>query len=490
MENKKQKRRPTLCIDLLNTFSKKELTGFTDFLTCHYFNTDKIVVQLFRALHKYVIQKHFFDANLQSRIYEVVFKKASTEIAKLSKAQKTQLNRKLSLLLRLAEEFIAINNLRANKYSDIDYLYPTLLKRRQHSLFKKHFKKMDTEFEQVVEKDIFYYHNLSSFYGLQLDHLNNLQELEKGNIEEYIKTIDLCYLSKRLSIHQTVLSFNKYRAKNINPMMYKPIKKLLVKSAYKRNSLLKLYQANIELIKQMMQAEFETLINLIKSEGNEISKNDLLGLYYSAINFCSFKIRKGDTKYYQYSFNLYLEMHAKNLLINEDFLNGTAYTNIITIGCHAKQFEWAKKLCEYYRPYLISSNKESIYKYNMGLIAFFKKDYTEAHSKFAQTFKTNISIDFSVRLYILKCLFETSTAYSYQFLQTLRRAKEFFKNQKNIPSQRKKAYLNFLKILVNLYHYIYKKRKISIITIEEQLENMEIVNFRAWLKEKINDLKF
>jgi len=461
MTNKEQKKRPTLCVDLLNTFSKKELEGFADFLTCNYFNTDKLVIQLFKALQKYVIQQHFFDDTLRCRVFEFVFKKQPAEKAKLSKAQKIQLNRKLSLLLRLAEEFIAINSLRENKYSDIDYLYPELLKRKQHSLYKRHFRKMEVGLEQVVEKDIIYYDNLSRSYGFQLNYLNNIQELEKGNIEEYIKTIDLCYLSKRLSIYQTVLSFNKYEAKNINPLMYNAIKKLLHKPSYKKNSLLKLYQANIALIEKMMQPEFENLINLIKSEGSNISKNDLLGLYISAINFCSFKIRVGDTKFYQYSFDLYLDMHAKNLLAK----------------------------CDYYKPYLVNSIKESTYNYNMGLIAFFQKDYIKAHSKFAQTFKTNISIDFSVRLYVLKCLFETRSEYNYQFLQALRTGKEFFKNQKNIPLQRKRAYLNFLKILVNLYYYVYKKRKTSIIAIEKQLKNMEVVNFRAWLKEKINELK-
>jgi len=38
-ENKVQKKRPTLCVDLLNTFSDKELEGFAEFITCSYFNT-------------------------------------------------------------------------------------------------------------------------------------------------------------------------------------------------------------------------------------------------------------------------------------------------------------------------------------------------------------------------------------------------------------------------------------------------------------------
>jgi len=488
--NKEQKKRPTLCVDLLNTFTVKELNGFQEFLTCSYFNTDKLVIQLFKALQKHVIQQHFFNATLQCRVYEVVFKKLAAEKINLSIAQKTQLNRKLSLLLRLAEEFIAINNLRDNKYSNIDYLYPELLKRKQHSLYKRHFKKEESKFELTKLKDINYYDNQSKFYGLHLDYLHIIQKMEKeGNIDKYIYLTDLTFLIKRLSIQATVLSLNRYSASNIDSKMYKALDDLLDLPVYASNSLVKLHQTSIDLIGNMDNQSFENLLNFIKNEYPSIPNADLSSLYFIGLNYCSSKIRMGNFEFYKRSFNLYLDMHIKNLLLNENFINSTSYTNIITACCRAQQFGWAKKLCEIYSQHLIKKIAKSVYNYNLGLIEFFQKEYETAHTHFLLTQKTNTIIDFNVRLYILQCLFESRKDFSFQFSQSIKSTKEFFKNQTTLPPQWKKSYLNFLQILMDLYNYIYKKRESSIFKIEEQLLKMEVVSFKIWLLEKINELK-
>jgi len=490
MPNKEQKKRPTLVVNLLNTFNAKELNGFADFLTCHYFNTDKLVIQLLKALQKYVIQQHFFDAVLQCRVYKFVFKKQAAAKDSLSKAQKTELNRKLSLLLRLAEEFIAINNLRENKYAAIDYLYPELLKRKQHSLYKRHFKKIEFELETHVERDASYYDNLAKLYESQLAYLNTTQELENNkNFENCILAIDLSFLLKRLSIHQTILSLNRYSSKNINTKLYEPIVTLLEMPDYKNNTLVRLNKTSIALIENMDVLSFENVLKFIETESRNISDADLSSLYFNALNFCSSQIRKGNFEFYKRSFDIYLDMHLKGLLLKDKFLHSSVYSSIITAGCRAKQIDWAKKLLKYYKPHLKTNIKNSIYNYNKGLITFFQKKYNEAHSHFILTNKTNTTIDFNARLYILQCLYETKKDYNFQFVQSLRSTKEFFKNHKKLPNQRKKAYENFLQILLKLYSIFYKKRKTSIKIIEEQLLNMEVVSFRAWLLEKINEHK-
>lgn len=490
MANKEQKKRPTLCVDLLNSFSKKELDGFSEFLTCSYFSTDKHVIMLFKALRKHVIHKHFFDTVLRSRVYEFVFKKQAAEKVKLSNAQKTALNRKLSLLLRLAEEFLAINNLRESKYSDIDYLYPELLKRKQHSLYKRHFKKMEDGFEHTSVKDIQHYENLAKFNELHLSYLETIQKIETGgNIEGCITSIDLNFLLKRLSVHHIVLGLNRYSVKQTNSKMYEAIKELLLMPKYKNNILIKLYSKNIKLTEKLDYPSFENLIKFIDDEDGNISKTDLVGSYHNALNFCINQVRKGNFEFYKRTFSLYLNMHKKNLLLIDDFLHSTVFTNIITAGCRAKQFLKAKELCNYYKPFLIKKIRDSVYHYNLGLIAFFQQKYEVAHSNFAIIQKTNTNIDFNVRLYVLQCLFESSNSYSFQFLQSLKSTKEFFKNQKKLPPQRKKAYLNFLQIMLMLYKFIYHKSKTSISIIEEQLMKMEVVSYRVWLIEKINELK-
>jgi len=490
MENKKQKKRPTLCIELLNTFSNKELEGFAEFISCRYFNTDKLVIQLFKALQKYVVQQHFFGSILQYRVYEFVFKRKVIYKDQLNNAQKTELNRKLNLLLRLAEEFISINSLKQNNYGNLDYLYPELLKRKRYSLLKRHFNKTKEIFKNEPVKDIVYYENWALFNELYLQYLNNTQKVDKeNNIESCITATDLSFLLRRLSLYQSTLALNKYYANNIDAKMYQPVNDLMALKPYKSNLQIRTQQMSIDMLTSMTEKKFKDFLAFIKKEGDEIGKTDLVALYNYGINFCSSQIRKGNLSYYETSFKLYFEMHQQNLLLNDNFIHSIVYTNIVITACRANQILWAQKLSQYYQPYLIKNIKESIYNYNLGLIAFFQNDYTKAHHYFISTDRTNSFIDYNVRLYILKCLFESSDDFNHHFLQYIRSTKEFFKQQKKLPPNLKKGFINFLSILPNIYNYKNGKRKISIVEIKQKLSAMDYVSFRAWLREKISVLQ-
>jgi len=488
-ENKVQKKRPTLCVDLLNTFSKKELEGFAEFITCNYFNTDKTVILLFKALHKYVIQQQFFDATLQCRVYEFVFKKLPKNTTSLSNAQKTQLNRKRSLLLRLAEEFLAINCLRENKYSNLDYLYPELLKREQHSLYKRQFKKMESAFKETTIKDIPYYESLSKFNLLHLGYLFETQRLEnETNIQEYINATDLAFLMKRLEIHRMIVSWNNYRAKKLKSEISKPIIDLLNLPQYCENTTIKMYRVNIDLEEKMDVNSFENLLNFIDQYGYSFSANDLKGLYLSALNFCAIEIMEGNLEYFKASYRIYSNMHNKNLLLSDNnILKSSTYTNTISASCNAEKFDWAKEICEFYKPYLIKEIRESTFQYNLGIIAFYKKDYDVAHSHFVKVDKTNTSIDIRARIYTLMCLYESRDDYSYQFLQNLRSTKDYFKNHTKLPARRRTVYFNFTKIILKLYNYQYGKTRITSKNIKEELLQMSFVYSKAWLMEKIGE---
>jgi len=268
------------------------------------------------------------------------------------------------LLLRLAEEFLAINCLRANKYSNIDYLYPELLKREQHSLYKRHFKKMNSSFKEAVVKDIPYYESLSKFNWLHLEYLFETQRLEnETNIKEYINATDLAFLLKRLEIHRVVVSFNNNRAKKLKFEISKPINDLLSQSKYYENDTIKMYRVSIELEEKMSVSSFQNLLNFIDLYSKVISKTDLVGLYLIALNFCAREIRKGNLEYFKSSLKIYKNMHYKKLLLTDNnILQSNIYSNVISISCNAKKFDWAKEICEYYKPYLIKDLRESTFQ--------------------------------------------------------------------------------------------------------------------------------
>jgi len=109
------KPRQFLCIKLLNTFSEKELEGLNDIISCRYFNTDRYVSKLLAALKKYVLGKEIFEHDLQIKVYSAVFTDLPIPYETLEKKERSLLNAKMSILIRLAEQFLVIGNINNNK---------------------------------------------------------------------------------------------------------------------------------------------------------------------------------------------------------------------------------------------------------------------------------------------------------------------------------------------------------------------------------------
>jgi len=69
------KPRPLLAIELLNSFSKRELENLADFVSCNYHNTDAHVVALLNVLLEEVIHRKDFDDAVQCIAYRATFPK-------------------------------------------------------------------------------------------------------------------------------------------------------------------------------------------------------------------------------------------------------------------------------------------------------------------------------------------------------------------------------------------------------------------------------
>jgi len=126
------------CIELLNSFTEKEIKGLEYFVSCHHFNTDPFVVELLKTLQKNILHKRTFDDAAQRLVYEKIFAE-KVSVKNWNDKKKKVLSAKLSLLTRLAERFLSIEALHENAAYRSDLLYQKLLDKRQFKLFNRHW---------------------------------------------------------------------------------------------------------------------------------------------------------------------------------------------------------------------------------------------------------------------------------------------------------------------------------------------------------------
>jgi len=478
------------CIELLNTFSEKELQDFRHLVHCRYFNTDAGVTTLFEELCKSVLSKKTYDEQIQAMLYRKIFPDVVVANEDLSKKQRNTLQSKINALKTLAEQFLMLEAQKEDDRRKYIFLYPKLLERKQYRLFSRHTNRDKKHLEDKAAKDASYYTQRYKIEAGIMDYLHHNGKLTKeDNLEDLNYHLDLYYLLTKLEHHLTTLSIKRVTArKEYNLNAIKATDLLLEQAIYAKHPLVQLYLANIELFDQPEDATYIGLLTLL-DEYNDVIPIRLLKYFYtSALNYCMYQINAGQSAYLKNMFELYQIMDKKNLIIEDDFVPVDTLKNITISGCRIGAFDLAKQLLERYYPFIRRSVQDSVYNFNLGLIAFYNKDYELAHEKFIQTQPINTAYDINVRVLILKCLYETGKEYNEPTVQAFRTAESYFKNHKSLTSRAKLSYKNFIRILINLYRIRHRATKMSLTRLQGILEQQSVNSDKQWLLGKMGEL--
>jgi len=477
--------RYSLCLNLLNSFTEKEMKGLTDLVSCGFFNTDAYVVKLLSVLKRQIIGRCEMENEKKILIYNSVFKDSAT--LKLNKAQQGRLYAKLNLLTRLSEEFLIINAMRNNKNYQSDILAQQLLDKNQYWLFDRHLKKMTKKISGHDGKSYELKYKLSSIKLNRIYKTGEIYYKKEDYIDEIVKNLDLHYLITKLDLQLSALSVKRITQRDFDNLTYDSISNLLKLKTYASNPLIKAQLATVNLLSVQDEKSYIKLLETLQ-QSQDLSKFHLRTFYYAAVNFCTQQIIKGKFKN-QVLIELYQKMHQEDLLINENFMSENMLKNMINTACRAKRFEWAKYISEYYHNYIRKEIQDSVYNFNLGLIEFGKKNYDVAINHFVKADHINLTFDVNCRVLILRSHYELDKEYDERTVTIFRSAEKFFAEHKTLPKNHKRGYKNFVHILTNLYRRKHQASKMSLERIKASIEKSKVNIDKTWLNEKVKELE-
>jgi len=476
-----------LCVELLKKFTEKELEGLTYFVDCRYFNSDNYIIKLLNILKLHILNKNNFTHDLYCNVYEKVFAEKIVG-ADLNRAQKKRFNNKLNLLLRLTEEFLTIEALSNNPAYRSDLLHQKILEKRQFKLFNRHVNREKKRLETQSQKDIQHYQHQHKIEKNVLDYLYLSRQLNtQDNLSELIYNIDIEYLINKLSLHITLLYLDGVSAKNYDVSSMDAMTQLIHLPQYAVHPLIRIYLLAIDLTKTQSEAIYREFLSLLNTHTASTSKKDLNGFYVAATNFCAGKIQTGRFGYVEL-FDLYKIMDKKNLLTEDRFIPVNKLSNVIVVGCRVGEFDWAMQMIEKYQPFIRKSVRESVYHFNIGVIAFYKKEYPTALHHFIRVEHVNLNYDINARTMMMKAHYETDQEYDERTLQIFRSTEKYFNENQQLTPRNKKAYKNFIRTLINIYRVRHRATKMKLENIKEKLERQEVNSDKKWLLEKITEL--
>jgi len=479
------------CLDILKKIEKQEWEAMSHIVNCKYFNKDKSVTKLFFELEKMELNEKEFDVEFQYNIYKKVFPHMPEPSGRLTKNQNSQLNRKFNDLKRIVERFLMVEALEKNQVCRDMLLYPELQKRDQPSILNKHFNQEEKLLRQTTIKGEDYYAQCYQLEHAKLQYYNAGEFLlAKDNLDEVNQNLDLYYILRKLSLHLTALSLLRVSSRKTYDFSSVDAAYPLIQLPQHANQpLIMAYEACVELVKTPSDKAYWYMVKVLEQFDDIIPSEVLITFYTALVSYCIHQINTGNITYEQSLFQTYKRMHENGLLIEDSLIQIRVLKNVVASGCRVGEFEWAATIIEIYRGNIQKSIRQNVCNFNYGSVAFYKKDYEVAYDTFYGIGKIDTFHDINIRVLLLKCLYEKDEKYDEYTEPKFRTSERFFRDNESLNPKRKKAYKNFIQILIHLYRIRHGVTKMTLERLVEKLEEKDIISDKKWLLEKISELE-
>lgn len=459
---------------LLQTFDASELRAFKDFVESPYFNKNKELVRLNRHLKK-LASRNFPEKKLTR---EAVFKAVYPGQAHDDK----QLNYAASLLLKLAERFIALQRYeRAGILPDY-HLLSEYVQRGQDKNYNYIFQQASDRVEAIPHQDAEYYfqrHLLSEVADVHFSR-QNIRRYDQ-NLQQATDFLDVFFLAKKLRYICNMLDQQKFISADYQLNMLNEIKSYLKKRDYNQVPAIHLYHLLLlALTESKPGSYFENYTQELRRSVSCFSPGEQRSLYHFAINFCIHQIRLGNKKYAQNLMDLYREGVDNQVLLENEQLSPWTFKNMVKLGLGLGRYTWVEDFVTHYSEKLEKSKRTDAYHFNLADLNYHRKNYDLALQHLNQVEFSDIHYHLGAKVMLLKIYYETKETEAFQSL--LSTFKIFLHRNKNVPGEVKEPYLNF----VNLLHELYKSGKEKHDVLRNKVQETMMLSDRSWLLQQLD----
>lgn len=484
-------------IELLKKFSNHDIKLFRRFLNSPYFNRSKSVNQLFLQLIKY--HPGFEDINFNK---ENIYLKLSKK-----KAYNDSTFRGLMFdLQQLLYKFISVEGLSEDKlYYKVNNI-KLLITRGCKSLAKTEVRNIENSLEKhKADYDYFYNLYLLETYkyniGCETLQINNKAHAsgQFNVMSSSCRHLFVFYFMELVCEFINTVTFSaKYNIElngSIPHLLLSMIDVKTVSRTFKSsNSLFFILDLYISLLKS-----YDNLGNIsyIRSYKNKISKyeskltrSELSFHFSNLINY--FTIKQNNRKSIEINHELF-EIY-EHFLINEyyknpqiDYLPTDLFRAILVNAITCRKHDWVENFINVYSQKLSEKDKLNMYNYGYSLY-------------FISIGKPREALDYMDRINVNKFIFKydmynNKLKLYFEFenpqkaLDHIHTYNEFLRKDNFFSETRKLQYRNFVKYVKAIINFREGKAEDDIDYIRNQIENTEFVINRAWLIEKISEIK-
>ena len=331
-------------ISIIGTFTKDEMKKFEDLVRSPYFNKNSNVIKLLC-----VIKKHYPDLTGDSVKRENVWKQIFEDKVFNYGVMKNLIYE----LQKLSERFLSLQSAESDTYRHSIDLLKSLKDKNLYQLFEKNVKSLKSTLSQTPDDSMIFYYR----YKVEEIEQSYLSLMYRSKDENFCNAGPMnlnfisYFLSNFFSDNYNNLHDSKFYNKRYDMLIPELVNEFYSKTPAGKNDFVMMNHLMLKLTDKEDETTFSELKNLLYKNYDNLKKEIRYNLSIALINFCNFRIMKGDTGFIEEQFVIYKLMILHGFYNNgrENFINENMYVNAVSMAGNLKEFEWAEKFIADYR---------------------------------------------------------------------------------------------------------------------------------------------
>lgn len=475
-------------IELLRTFSRKEMTRFREFAGSPYHNKHEGVRRLVAYLSD--IYPNWDRGRCQREvIWRVLF------------PGEPHLQPKLAVLFtytyRLAEDFLAQEHLREQPFFPRLWLLQQLRLRQQYIPFEKQLKRLEEQLDSTPQRDgHFYYWRFR--LAAEADNYFDQTERRRRDLNLQIKQrhLDHFYLAEKLRDACEMESRRKILRIDYEmgclPMVLQEIE--AGTAQYEKVPAVQIYYRLYRLIAGRQPAQYFEAITILEQVASYFSSAELKTIYNYLQNFCIEQINLGNKVFLKEIFGLYKQQLNKELLQENGFLSEWHYKNIVTTAIRLGELAWVWKFIEEYRAQLPEDVRDNAYCFNLASYFYAAGNYDRVLDLLSQVEYSDLRYSLGAKALLLRTYYDLG---EFEALCSLTDSfRQYLLRNKLMADGKRQGYYNLFKltrkaaqIRNDLDYESKEKLEQALRRLQLEIGRSDAIFNQGWLEEKVEALE-
>ncbi len=422
-------------INILLTFSKREMREFRKWLQSPIHNQREDVLRLFDYLNS--------ENNLNNEIslektlvFKYIYPKEKFDDAKMRQVMFffNATMEKYLVFAHFAEDEIRQQSILAGIYGKRNLIKPFKKTVSDYKALKiKQSQTPDSNFlfDYFLQKEVF-------------DFTNKHERSDNTNLNEVQNALDVYYFVNKLKLACASEYFNRVFKTNYTSRLIQEIIEI-GHTEILDAPLFKIYTLVYHVIKFPNEIEHFIQLKTVLNEGTSfLMPADAREVYLWAINYTIAKVNSGKAEYNRDMFELYRKGIEEGFLIEDNIITPFTFKNVVSRGILLKEFVWVEKFIQEFQQYLDNDSRKGIVDFNLAMLYHAKKDYKNSQRLLISLEVDDLLINLNARFLLIKIYVEQS---EYELLEPQLDNMRAYLNRKELIGYHKNMYKNIISVI-------------------------------------------